>query len=148
MVLSIGIISFTTTLATLFLLLFPYYGILSKLIPVLFNELKKFDDKKIQKEISPFLDEKISVFFNDLVDQIPMGSMFLSGSLGDNIKGQAKKSLLGMVPELKVKGAEKAQQILCNELQSHWLSLLLKYGLILSLFSGALGALIAYLFVA
>lgn len=143
--LSFAIVAFLTTFATFYLILLPEIGLFAKASPQLISQLDNLDDQLLQNEITPLLEEKIDEFLIDLTGQIPMGSMILSGSLGKSIKGKAKAAVLAMVPDLKKKGLEKAQEMALQKQQELWKKVLWNYGGLLALFSGAFGALLGVL---
>ncbi len=137
-----GFVSLLTTFLLVCIFLYPRKGVLVKLIPIFFNEIRALDNLKIQEELTPVLDEKIGDFLDGLSSQIPMGSMLLSGSFAETLKSKARGQILSMVPELKELAIQKGEKILRKKLEENWKIGIFKYGLFLSLIGGILGTIL------
>lgn len=134
--------SFIGTFATILALFLPNKGFLTKQLPSLFDHLGEtamLQPRKLEEELSPVIEEKISDLLEDITAQIPMGSMLVSGSLGKTLKERAKTAILKMLPELKEKGLSKSEEWAMRKWNQHGFTLLLKYGTLAALFSGIMG---------
>jgi hypothetical protein len=140
-----GLISFLSTFSVFYLILIPKKGFIAKTSPQLISHLHQVDDQLLQNEITPFLEERIEGFLRDLVGQIPMGSMIFNSSLSQSLKRKAHNAILEMVPDLKKRGLEKAQEAALQKQQELWKGVLWKYGGLLSLLSGGIGAVLGVL---
>jgi len=74
-----------------------------------------------------------------------MGSMIFNSSLSQSLKRKAHNAILEMVPDLKKRGLEKAQEAALQKQQELWKGVLWKYGGLLSLLSGGIGAVLGVL---
>lgn len=139
----IGLFSFVASFLTIFLLLLPATNLLSYALSPLFSELENLDSHLIEEELTPLIDEKISQFLLDFASQIPMGSMLLKGSLGQNLKEKGKKAVLELIPEIKKRGIKKGKDYLIQAQQKHWRRWLLKQGTLFSSVSGLIATFFA-----
>lgn len=99
--------SFTGAASIAALMMVIYYKrkqILRRLTPHVHVEMKKFlNNLDLEQEIEPLMDAKLKDLVETVKAQIPMASMFLSGSLSNNLKSMAKKEMMLMIPELKTR---------------------------------------------
>lgn len=63
-------------------------------------KLKEID---LHSDLNGLLDKHLNEFIVTLKQQIPMAGMFLTSSLTERLKGQAKEEFMKMLPELKEK---------------------------------------------
>lgn len=71
------------------------------------NLKNKFQEIDFKEDLDSLLDRHLSNLILNLKKQIPMGSLFLSGSFVEKLKTQAKEEILLMLPELKQKLLER-----------------------------------------
>ncbi len=143
--LTFGLISFISTFIVFYLIIIPKKGFIAKTSPKLLSYLQQIDDQLLQNEIAPFLEDRIEGFLRDLVGQIPMGAMIFNSSLSQTLKRKAHNAILEMIPDLKIRGLEKAQEAALQKQQELWKEVLWKYGGVLSLVSGGIGAILGCL---
>jgi len=97
-----GLVAVAATLLTVYMFFHSYEtnSVGNKLVKSLTEKLKKID---LQTDLNDLLDKHLTEFIMTLKLQIPMAAMFLSGSLSDKLKLQAKEEFMKMLPELKDK---------------------------------------------
>jgi uncharacterized membrane protein YheB (UPF0754 family) len=95
-------IGYLASLLTVAMLFKSYKSntVADKLIDALMHELKKID---LEADLDELLEKHLIEFIGTLKQQIPMASMFLSGTLSDKLKNLAKQEFIKMLPELKDK---------------------------------------------
>jgi len=71
-----------------------------KLMEALMLKLKAMD---LHSDLDELLEKHLIEFIGTLKQQIPMASMFLTGTLSDKLKNLAKEEFIKMLPELKDK---------------------------------------------
>jgi len=71
-----------------------------KLKSSLVLKLKEID---LHSDLNGLLDKHLTEFVSTLKQQIPMAGMFLTSTLTEKLKGQAKEEFMKMLPELKEK---------------------------------------------
>lgn len=72
----------------------------NKLKSSLVLKLKEID---LHSDLNSLLDKHLTEFISTLKQQIPMAGMFLTSTLTEKLKGQAKEEFMKMLPELKEK---------------------------------------------
>jgi|GEM_PF-3677785 len=79
------------------------YGIAKFLLPKLI--IQKIKEKVISTDFhsfaEPLVERKIEAFLEQLKNQIPLASMFISSSLIGKLKNQGKEEILKTLPEIK-----------------------------------------------
>jgi len=100
---------------SLCLLLPPLLGAISGalIIFLLSTIIKKFfniDEKELEDDLKSLVDKHLDDLVGAFGRQIPMSSLFLTGSLASKLKLQAREEILKMTPSLKEKLLERISQ--------------------------------------
>lgn len=97
-----ALIGYVTTYFTVAMLFKSYQSktVADKLIEALMVKLKEMD---LKADLDELLDKHLTEFVITLKQQIPMASMFLTGTLSERLKNLAKEEFIQMLPEFKEK---------------------------------------------
>lgn len=97
-----ALIGYLTTYLTVAMLFKSYKSktVADKLIEALMVKLKEMD---LKADLDELLDKHLTEFVITLKQQIPMASMFLTGTLSERLKNLAKEEFIQMLPEFKEK---------------------------------------------
>lgn len=93
-------------------LLPPIFGALTGVLIVFLlsyfvKKYFKFDEKELTEDLKSLVDKHLDDLVGAFAGQIPMSSLFLSGSLAGKLKLQAREEILKMTPSLKEKLLER-----------------------------------------
>lgn len=76
--------------------------------------IQKINEKVISTDFNsyaePLIERKIEIFIEQMKNQIPLASMFISNSLIGKLKNQGKEEILKTVPEIKRHLLEKLEK--------------------------------------
>src|SRR6187401_3105861 len=88
------------------------YGLAKFLLPKLI--IQKINEKVISTDFQPYaeplVERKIEAFVEQMKNQIPLASMFISTSLVGKLKLQGKEEILKALPEVKRHILEKLEK--------------------------------------
>lgn len=90
-------------LNAIFAFLCVYYFISAKKKDLRRSVEEYLNNEELTSEIDPLLDQKLDSLIVKLKAEMPMASLFLSGTFVQKMKGKAKEELLEVVPELKTR---------------------------------------------
>lgn len=97
------------------LILPPFLGaitgiIIVSLLGLIVKKYFKIDENELQEDLKSLVDKHLDDLVNAFGRQIPMSSMFLTGSLAAKLRVQAREEILKMTPNLKEKLIERLSQ--------------------------------------
>lgn len=88
------------------------FALAKYLLPRVF--IQKISEKVISTDFNsyaePLVERKIELFIEQMKNQIPLASMFISTSLIDKLKNQGKEEILKAIPDIKRHLLEKLEK--------------------------------------
>lgn len=112
------------------------------LLSFIIKKYFKIDENELEEDLKSLIDKHLDDLVGAFGRQIPMSSLFLTGSLASKLKLQAREEILKMTPSLKQKLLGRvAQKIKAN----HYFFKALALGSGIGLIVGSLQSLILFL---